>query len=153
MKNIKCLISELFSMFSEILNIAGSVTLFMFVLIGFIYNWNLKELLIDLSHLQNKDLSLLILFSFALIFFIISSLGYLFRLFKKDHLEYVVMNEQKIDVESYGKEYMYKQAQKCLDAVIQIQDNEKKEKKEKSIQEMKDNAILSKKFNESELNK
>ena len=57
----------------------------------------------------------------------------------------------KSDVIHYGKESMYKQAQKCLDAVIQILDNEKKEKKEKSIQEMKDNAILSKKFNESEI--
>ena len=57
----------------------------------------------------------------------------------------------KSDVIHYGKESMYKQAQKCLDAVIQILDNEKKEKKEKSIQEMKDNAILSKKFNENEV--
>ncbi len=57
----------------------------------------------------------------------------------------------KSDVIHYGKESMYKQAPKCLDAVIQILDNEKKEKKEKSIQEMKDNAILSKKFNESEI--
>ena len=57
----------------------------------------------------------------------------------------------KSDVIHYGKESMYKQAQKCLDEVIHILDNEKKEKKEKSIQEMKDNAILSKKFNESEI--
>lgn len=99
MKYIKILISELFSIFSEIINIAGSVTLFMFVLIGFIHNWNFNELLIILSKLPDKDLSLLITFSFVLIFFIISSLWYLFRLFKKDYSEYAVINEQKIDVE------------------------------------------------------
>lgn len=99
MKYIKILISELFLTFSEIINIAGSVTLFMFVLIGFIYNWNFNELLVILSKLPDKDLSLLITFSFVLIFFIISSLWYLFRLFKKDYSKYALINEQTIDVE------------------------------------------------------
>lgn len=99
MKYIKFLISELFSIFSEILNIAGFVTLFVFVLIGFIYNWNIQLLLVDLSKIPDKDLSLLIPFFFVLVFFIISSLMYLFRLFKKNNLEYTVINEQKSDEE------------------------------------------------------
>lgn len=95
MKNIKLLISELFSIFSEIINIAGTVTLFMFVLIGFIYNWNYNKLLVNLSKLPDKDLSLLIIFSFVLIFFIISFLLYIFRLLKKDCSNYVVKNQIK----------------------------------------------------------
>ena len=65
----------------------------------------------------------------------------------------------KRNVESYGKEYMYKQGQKCLDAVIQILDeNEKAEnKKAKAIAEsealLKKRAEenLNKKFNENEV--
>lgn len=61
----------------------------------------------------------------------------------------------KSDVESYGKEYMYKQAQKCLDEVIQILDKNEKAEDAKAENEalLKKRADenLNKKFNENEV--
>ncbi len=61
----------------------------------------------------------------------------------------------KRDVESYGKEYMYKKAQICLDAVIQILDENENTKDAKAENEalLKKRAEenLNKKFNENEI--
>lgn len=52
------------------------------------------------------------------------------------------------DIVHYGKEYMYKEAEKCLVATLQLIEDEQKEKARKEISEHERSTRLNEKFNE-----
>lgn len=97
--DIKNFISEIFSTLSEILNVAGATTLFIFVLICFIYNWDFKEVIVNLSNFSNEELSQLLSFYFFSIFFTIYIIRFIFRLFKKDNIKCVAIYKDKKDMD------------------------------------------------------
>lgn len=52
------------------------------------------------------------------------------------------------DIVHYGKEYMYKEAEKCLNTASQLIEDEQKEKARKELSERERNIRLNEKFNE-----
>lgn len=97
--DINNLISDIISTLSEILNVAGATTLIVFVLVGFIYNWDLKEVIVNLSNLSNEELSQLLSFYFFSIFFTIYIIRFIFRLFRKDNIKCVAIYKDKKDMD------------------------------------------------------
>lgn len=55
------------------------------------------------------------------------------------------------DIVHYGKEYMYKEAQKCLNTTLQLIDEKQKAKIEQEVANNERNIKLNKKFNENEV--
>jgi predicted small secreted protein len=71
-----------------------------------------------------------------------------------DYVMYIDSNTVEFledDIVHYGKEYMYKEAQKCLNTTLQLIDENQKAEIEQEVAENERNIKLNKKFNENEV--